>query len=127
MKAHQLPHLSAIFDGQKGGEPNRTYASQMSYAPHGALAQCIYGNNLIEQTTFNSRLQPTLITLSSNPVLSISLNYGTTTNNGNVVSQTISQVGTQSYTYDDVNRLKTAQAGCLSKDVLLRAAYEIAP
>jgi RHS repeat-associated protein len=105
----------ASVSGQKAGEPNRTYASGMSYAPHGALAQCTYGNNLIEQTSFNSRLQPTSITVSSNPFpylpLSIGLNYDTTNNNGNVLSQTISNGGTQTYTYDEVNRLKTAEEG----------------
>ena len=42
----------------------------------------------------------------------LNYSYGTTANNGNVVSQQI-QVGssldqTQSYTYDKLNRLKTA-------------------
>ncbi len=100
----------ASVSGQKTGEPSRTYAAGFSYAPHGAVSQFTYGNGLIEQTSFNTRLQPTSITVSSNPFpylpFSISLNYGTTTNNGNVLSQTISSVGTQSYTYDEVNRLK---------------------
>jgi hypothetical protein len=58
---------SVTLDGSKAGEPNRTYASAMSYAPHGGLAQLTYGNGLLEHTTFNSRLQPTRITLSSQP------------------------------------------------------------
>ena len=51
------------------------------------------GSGRIERTTFNSRLQPTQIALDSNTVglntLQLDYGYGTTTNNGNVLSQTI--------------------------------------
>lgn len=81
------------------------------------------GNGLLEQTTFNNRMQPTLIQLglsTSNPqsVLGLTYTYNTTgnkDNNGNVLSQAINaggiQIGSQSYTYDGVNRLKAATEG----------------
>jgi YD repeat-containing protein len=59
----------STIDGQKSGEQNKTYASQFSYAAHGAVASMTFGNNLVERRDFNSRLQPTFIKLgtSSNP------------------------------------------------------------
>jgi RHS repeat-associated protein len=80
------------------------------------------GNNLWEHTNFNSRLQPTQIGLgttttgtSSTGTLGLDYTFGASAsaNNGSVQSQTIT-VGTtgtvlsQSYTYDQVNRLQTA-------------------
>jgi RHS repeat-associated protein len=96
------------------------YASGITYAPQGAMASMTLGNNLIEQTIFNSRLQPTTIELgvsTSNPqrVLGLVYSYNTQNqhdNNGNVLSQTVNagstQIGSQIYTYDGVNRLQTA-------------------
>ena len=107
--------------GTKSGEQPKTYASNIGYAPHGAVASMTVGppaNNLAEATTFNNRLQPTQITLGT--LASFAYTYGvldgavldTTKNNGNVQSQTVS-IGTtaikQSYTYDQVNRLLSAQ------------------
>ena len=79
------------------------------------------GNNLIEGTTFNNRLQPVQIKLgtvaSPSSALQLDYTYGVrvnnvldvTKNNGNVERQTISFTGLnaqQSYTYDELNRLK---------------------
>ena len=104
--------------GQKTGEANKTYASAMSYTSHGAVAAVTLGNALIEQVTFNNRLQPTQIKLgtAANPtsVIQLGYGYGTTNNNGNVLSQTITAPGlnvTQGYTYDALNRLASASEG----------------
>jgi RHS repeat-associated protein len=107
-----------------------TYASQFYYALQGAVSKVRLGNGLWEHTTFNTRLQPTEIGLgisaTDSGVWKLSYKYGelvngvvqTVRNNGNVASQTISvpKVGTtpaltltQSCTYDEVNRLDTAQ------------------
>src|SRR5207253_450554 len=51
--------------GQKSGEPNRTYASSFSYAPHSAASAMQLGNGKWEHTTFNSRLQPLQIGLGT--------------------------------------------------------------
>ncbi|HKC66041.1 MAG TPA: RHS repeat-associated core domain-containing protein, partial [Pyrinomonadaceae bacterium] len=112
--------------GQKAGESDKTYASQFSYTAHGAVKELKLGNNLWEHTIFNSRLQPQLIGLGTSQLtptaqdynrFRVDYYYGTTDNNGNVQQQTISvpdvngnyiaQV-TQYYSYDELNRLKSA-------------------
>ena len=99
----------------------------VKYEPHGGVKQLLLGNGLWEQRRYNARLQPTQIGLGTatatggltatgpTPTASLLLldySYGTSSNNGNVVSQRI-RVGaslnqTQAYTYDALNRLKTA-------------------
>jgi RHS repeat-associated protein len=95
-------------------------ANRIQYSPHGAVSAMRLGNGLWEKTGFNSRLQPLQIKLgtSANPssALQLDYGYGTTTNNGNVLSQTItiqapgqnSTSFVQSYSYDQVNRLSSA-------------------
>jgi RHS repeat-associated protein len=117
-------------DGISGGNTNlgettRQYLSQISYAAHGAMKSALLGNNKWEHTTFNTRLQPTQIGLGTSAtdssLLRLDYTYGvrvngvldTTKNNDNVESQTIaisqpSWSVTQSYTYDQVNRLSQA-------------------
>jgi len=94
---------------------DKTYASQFSYAAHGAAKSLQLGNLKGEHTNFNSRLQPTQIGLgtsaTNSSVLQLDYGYGTTSNNGNVVSQNIVVGATtisQTYTYDALNRLQTA-------------------
>jgi YD repeat-containing protein len=108
--------LSAV-NGQKSGEANKTYASSPTYTAHGAIKDLKLGNNLWEHTSFHTRLQPTEIGLGTTQGgidrLKLNYSYGTTNNNGNVQSQTITipNVPTlqQSYTYDSLNRLKSAE------------------
>lgn len=95
------------------------YASALSYAPNGAVTDLKLGNGLWEHTTFDpARLQPTEIDLGSTQGASdkLKLNYGygpAATNNGNILSHTITVPNgptlTQTFTYDGVNRLRTAQ------------------
>jgi RHS repeat-associated protein len=92
-----------------------TYASSFSYSAQGGLSSVRLGNNLWEQVKFNSRLQPYDMRLGTSngdfSKLRLEFGYGTTTNNGNVLSQTITAAGatiSQSYTYDHLNRLWTA-------------------
>jgi YD repeat-containing protein len=70
---------------------------------------------LIHAISYNNRLQPSEIKLgtSSNSasVMDITYSYGTTANNGNVLSASYSGGGlsnTQSYSYDELNRLAAA-------------------
>lgn len=110
--------LNAI-NGQKTGEQNKTYVTQLSYTASGAVKEMQLGNGLWEQTILNSRLQPTEIRLGTTQGgvdrLKLTYDYGTTTNNGNVQSQTLNvpTVGsaagltlTQNYSYDLLNRLQ---------------------
>jgi RHS repeat-associated protein len=105
--------------GQKTGETAKTYVSSVSYAAHGAIEAKRLGNGLWEHTVFDNRQLPTQIGLGSSitdsSVLRLDYTYntpGTTNNNGNVRTQTITVPGlnvNQSYTYDSLNRLLTAQ------------------
>lgn len=90
--------------------------SSIGYAAHHGLKSETYGNGLIHAVNYNSRLQPTEIKLgtsgSPTAVLGLTYNYGTTTNNGNILSVSYSGGGlsyTQSFGYDGLNRLTTAQ------------------
>jgi RHS repeat-associated protein len=111
--------LSTV-NGQKAGELNKSYAAGFSYTAAGAVSAMQMGNGLVEQTTFNARLQPVQIKLgtaaSPSSVVQLDYGYGTTNNNGNLLSQTItapkttggSLVLTQTYGYDALNRLVSA-------------------
>lgn len=105
----------------------RVYADSFSYSAHGAIKAVMLGNGLWERTKFNSRLQLEEIKLGTSGVdtqtasadrLKLNYLYGTTNNNGNVQSHvlTVPAIGTaagftatQSYTYDHLNRLESAQ------------------
>lgn len=90
-------------------------SNRLQYSASGAISQMRLGNQLWEHTNFNSRLQPIQIGLgtssTNSSVLQLDYDYGTTTNNGNVAGHTITIPGltlSQSYTYDMLNRLETA-------------------
>jgi RHS repeat-associated protein len=87
----------------------------MQYTAHGAVKQMKLGNGLWEHSNFNTRLQVTQIGLgtaaTNSSVLQLDYGYGATANNGNLLSQSITIPGltlNQSYTYDALNRLQTA-------------------
>ena len=84
----------------------------------GGLSSETYGNNLIHGVTYNSRLQADEIKLgpSGAPAANVSItyNYGTTANNGNLLSTSYAGGGlsyTQAFGYDELNRLTTSQEG----------------
>ena len=84
------------------------YASGIGYTAHGAVQQMTLGNGIVENTSYNARMQVTGIQAGS--LLGLQYGYGAP-NNGNVRSQTIAVAGksyVQSYSYDGVNRLSTA-------------------
>jgi RHS repeat-associated protein len=91
-------------------------SNRIQYTAHGAIKALKLGNGLWEHTNFNPRLQPIQIGLGTNTsnstTLRLDYTYGTTNNNGNVLSQQI-VVGTmdvtQSYDYDELNRLQKAE------------------
>ncbi|MGE3468303.1 MAG: RHS repeat domain-containing protein, partial [Pyrinomonadaceae bacterium] len=109
-------NLSEVKTSKTGGALS-SYASSFIYSAAGAVTSMKLGNNLWESTVFNSRLQPEQIALGTtqNATNKLKLNYtyGGSQNNGNVMSQTITVPGLgqpfiQNYTYDELNRLKTA-------------------
>ncbi len=100
------------------------YISNVKYAPQGAPALYSYGNNLWRTYNYNSRLQvsslwdafanvPSSFTFIENP-----LNWGATTNNGNLLGVSLYAGGpgpsgslkhfNQAFAYDGMNRLQTA-------------------
>jgi len=90
--------------------------ASIGYASHNALKTETYGNSLVHAVTYNNRLQPSEIKLgtsgSPTSVLDLSYNYGTTTNNSNVLSLTYTGGGlsySQTFAYDALNRLTTSQ------------------
>ncbi len=111
----------AQVQSKKANDTFRNYANSFNYTAAGAVSSVRLGNGLWENTSFNSRLQPIQIGLGSGAtsqnLLKLNYDYGSTANNGNVQSQTITvpTVGSnpgftavQNYTYDSLNRLKQA-------------------
>jgi len=107
---------------RKANDTFRNYANSFNYTAVGAVSSMRLGNGRWENTTFNSRLQPIQIGLGSSAtnqgLLKLDYDYGTSDNNGNVKSQTITvpTVGAntgftalQTYTYDSLNRIKDAK------------------
>src|SRR5690606_25547984 len=92
-----------------------------TYNAAGAVTSMQLGNFRWESTQFNSRLQPTQIALGTTngttDILKLDYAYGTTNNNGNVLSQMITVkrpgqsdlVFDQTYTYDSLNRITSAE------------------
>ena len=98
------------------GAPASDTTNRIDYSAHAAVRKMKLGNGLWEHTNFNLRLQPIQIGLgtaaTNSSVLQLDFDYGTATNNGNLLSQNITIPGlslTQSYTYDALNRLETAK------------------
>ncbi|MBK7706817.1 MAG: hypothetical protein IPJ30_13865 [Acidobacteria bacterium] len=105
------------------------YANHFTYTAAGAVSSMQLGNGTWEKTAFNSRLQPTQTALgkiqNTTDLLKLDYTYGivesgtlnTAKNNGNIQSQTITVhrsnqnplVLNQSYVYDSLNRLLSAE------------------
>ena len=119
--------IGGVKTGADGWYAGGTGDNAVGYEPHGGVKQLLLGNGLWEQRRYNARLQPTQIGLGTTQatgsltatgptptagLLLLDYSYGAASNNGNVLSQRI-RVGTslnqnQVYTYDALNRLKTA-------------------
>ncbi|HJP91658.1 MAG TPA: RHS repeat-associated core domain-containing protein [Pyrinomonadaceae bacterium] len=90
--------------------------SNIGYAPHNSLVTQTYGNALIHAVSYNNRLQPTEIKLGTSgaptSVIDLVYSYGTTGNNGTLQNVSYSGGGlsyTETFSYDALNRLTTAQ------------------
>ena len=106
--------LSALSSTATSYGPGASLAS-IQYAAHNGLKTETYGNGLIHAVNYNDRLQATEIKLgtSGNPtsIVSLGYGYGTTNNNGNVLTHTYNGGGlsyTQTFAYDTLNRLTTS-------------------
>ncbi|MEZ5307060.1 MAG: RHS repeat-associated core domain-containing protein [Pyrinomonadaceae bacterium] len=111
-----LDVLSGTKPGQTG---SKVYLSDITYNASGNIESMRLGNGLWETADYNDRQQITSIGLGysagNQSLLDISLEYGTASqNNGSLMKQTVSHTGLaspieQSYTYDGLNRLKSAE------------------
>ena len=113
------------------------YALSAHYAPHGTLASVQDGSSLVSTLFYNNRLElcrisvkntGTAPTSCANPtygnVLDLTYGYsqssyygsGSSFNNGNIASVTnnLTSARTQTYTYDPLSRLLTAQSAATS-------------
>jgi len=106
------------------------YANSFAYSPHGQIEKLRFGNHKWETTEFNSNRQITQVGLGNSATDTgqwrVNYEYGelqtngtvdSTKNNGNLAKQTIDVptigtvagfTATQSYTYDALDRLKSA-------------------
>ncbi|MFN0278432.1 MAG: hypothetical protein ACKVRN_07500 [Pyrinomonadaceae bacterium] len=122
--------LSTVKSRKSGEFRYWNYASDFHYNAAGAVTALQLGNGLYERTQYNNRLQPTQITLGSwysghARLLKLDYAYGDwvngqidlAKNNGNIAAQVITVpnnnelpnfVASQFYTYDELNRLKSA-------------------
>lgn len=98
------------------GAVSTGYTGSYVYAAHGGVQRMKLGSALWEETTFNNRLQPLQMRLGTtaggSERWSLTNNYGSTANNGNVTQQTLQIPGlaaiAQHYRYDELNRLLRA-------------------
>lgn len=109
------------------GVGSGTSANGACYAPQGALAQLQNGSSLISTHIYNNRLQPcwmystTGTALATNHLctdtstaanmLDLKYNFNLGSDDGNLISITNNRVSlrSQSFTYDQLNRVATAQ------------------
>jgi RHS repeat-associated protein len=117
--ANRVTSVAGVMSGN-----TTTYASGVSYAPHGGLFGFNFGNQLARSHSYNNRLQVTQIADSlpsvPNPLLQLKYYFGgSTTWNGNSAANNgnITQVGiaaqtgsvnnsfTQTFGYDKTNRV----------------------
>jgi RHS repeat-associated protein len=115
-------HQSSVVDS--GSSIN--YATSVTYDPSGALASAIHGYvsggfaGITRTYSYNNRMQPsTMVVSSSNGTvqnLTYSYDLGSGVNNGNVASITnnLNTSRTQTFTYDYLNRLASAQSQATS-------------
>jgi RHS repeat-associated protein len=94
------------------GAAQSSYASSISYAAHGGIAGLTTGDMVTRTVTYNTRLQMTQVQQGS--LMTLGFTYDATANNGNMTGAQITRGAfgaAQTFTYDAVNRLKTAAEG----------------
>jgi len=109
--------------GQAPNQSAKTYASNFDHSltNTGATSRLQLGNGRWESTVYNKRLQPTLVGLGTTQdatnVMKLEYGYGTTNNNGNIRTQTVTVptaggspgfTALQTYGYDGLSRLTSA-------------------
>lgn len=96
-----------------------------TYSPPGGLASIVHGfvsggfAGITESYTYNNRLQLNSLQANSSAQLALSLTFSyaqPTNNNGNITTQTngVDSGRSQTYSYDNLNRILTAQSSATS-------------
>ena len=96
------------------------YATAVTYWPQGAIKTITHGGVINRSDTYNNRLQPSSLTatVGSTTLLNLSYNFSDASghNNGNVMGITHPDpTRTQTFTYDQLNRVKTASTSVWSQ------------
>ncbi len=104
--------------------PNIAYVSSVLYTPDGAIGRYVMGSSstfagITASLAYNNRLQPSILSASTaaQTIFSLSYGYGPIgQNNGNVstIVNNLDNNRTQTFTYDSLNRVKTAQSQATS-------------
>ncbi|HEV2416458.1 MAG TPA: RHS repeat-associated core domain-containing protein [Terriglobia bacterium] len=98
-----------------GTPVNYNYLTSAQYAPSGEPASVTLGNGLTENWSYNNRLQPATLTLSSSVLTAMNLAYSFVDANGHndgsmaTITDNLNNGRTQSFTYDSLNRILTAK------------------
>jgi len=123
-------HLTQVtFASMNGQSIGSNYLTSATYAPTGASTSLTLGSGAVESECYNKRLQPGNIQVVSGSSTWMNLTYNyytsgsggcssssTSGDNGNVMTITDNANGnrTQTFTYDSLNRLSTAQSAATS-------------
>jgi len=127
-KFDSVARLSAVmldsFNGTSVNYPYYAISPDAGYSPSGLVTKAVFGNGLFEFTHQNKRFQIDGFTVSKSPTVTCGPNSGANLmqiglnlvdptsrgNNGNVWSTTdyINSAHNQTFTYDTLNRIKTA-------------------
>jgi RHS repeat-associated protein len=116
------------FDSFNGTAVGYNYLSSASYAPTGAPTSLTLGSGVIESASYNDRLQPCNLQIASGtftwlnrannfyPTPGANCQPGSGGNNGNVMSiaDKLQSNRTQTFAYDNLNRISTAQSTATS-------------
>jgi YD repeat-containing protein len=113
----------------------KAFASDFSFTASGAVSSMKLGNGNWESTQFNNRLQPTQMALgnvqNATNLWKVNFDYGLADNNGNVKSQQITinrsnqspLVLNQSYVYDSLSRIKSAEEKDVNNATIWKQTY----
>jgi RHS repeat-associated protein len=116
------------FDSFNGTSVGYNYLSGVSYAPTGAPTNLTFGSGVVETECYNNRLQPGNMQIASGAFTWLNRTYnfyssgsggcspGSGGDNGNVmgIADNLQPNRTQTFGYDTLNRISTAQSAATS-------------
>jgi RHS repeat-associated protein len=104
-----MGRISGITTKQSAGAPVVTIASSTGYQPFGPLAGFTFGNGLVLSLAYDQDYQLTGIVAANGATTVQNLTYGyDPAGNVSPITDNLNAARTQSFTYSNINRLKTA-------------------